>query len=156
MNNRDLGEPSSRISQIRKQSIEDMISLTKHSIYNVNTYENDLAEIAKLLTKIDLEDPRLTKREPPTIAPLKIKSPVKPINYAQVKVDVLKRLKELSYEVIVICGVDRRALVLVNCEAIGNTKIKIRGYENEVEVVLTVPYDEIDIIVGDRQITGEE
>ncbi len=155
MKNEDFGEPSSFITQIRKQKLEDMISLARHSIYNIDIYENDLAEIDKLIHKIDLEDPRLPKREPPTIAPLKIKLKVEPIKYAQSKIDVLKKLKELSYEVIVICGVDRRALFLVNCEAIGNTKIKIRGFENESEVALTFSYDEIDIIVVGRQITEE-
>ncbi len=74
MNNKDLDESFSRISQIRKERIDEMLSLAKQSTHVSIFDKNDITEITKNNPKIDREDPRIIKREPINIAPPNLKN----------------------------------------------------------------------------------
>ncbi len=140
MNNKDLGEPSSRISQIRKEKIDEMLSLAKLSTHVSIFDKNDITEITKNHPKIDPDDPRLPK-EPPSIAPPKIRPILQ--NPALNLINAIKTLVDLSYEILLVYR--NHIIAPTECVTVGSNKIKISGYEKEGSITLTVACDEVEV-----------
>ena len=136
MDNKDLGEISSRISQAKKEKLDEMLLLAKQSTHVSIFDKNDILEITKNHPKIDSEDHRLPK-EPPSIAPLKITSTLQ--NPALNLINVIKNLVDLSYDIFL--AYKDYMIVPTKCETVGSNKIKISGYEKEGSITLTVACD---------------
>ncbi len=154
MNDKAFGESSASISQIRKDRIDEIVLLSKLSIYVSNFDDNDITAIIKGYHKIDLDDPRLVRKEPPIISLPKRKPEDIPRNYAQETLNTIEKLVDLSCKLVLLCG--ERVIVPTECVAVNNIEVKIKGYEKESEVVLTVPYNEIVIIILDKKIVDKE
>src|SRR5947199_3827984 len=119
-------DENSRVSQIVKQQIELMNSLMKLSIY-VSPFDkgNELLQISNNLPKLPAEDLLLTNREPPTIAPPKIKPSNIQNSPAQDRVNIINRLEKLT----LLFRCDEIVIYPKKITAINDTQIEIVGFK---------------------------
>ncbi|MBA2735549.1 MAG: hypothetical protein H0U50_02055 [Pyrinomonadaceae bacterium] len=96
MNKKDFGEPLSRISQIKKEQMDLFRDLIRSSNYVSIFDESDLRKLINNRPKIDPEISKLIEREPPIIAPLKIKGKNIPISPAQDRINRINNLTNLT------------------------------------------------------------